>query len=243
MIRSVIIDDEPGAIENVRLLLQKHSDISIMAEVFSADEGIKAIMQFHPDLIFLDVKMPQKSGFDMLDELIDKGIGDFDVIFMTAYDEFAIEAIRYAAFDYLLKPIDNGVLEKALNRFRNKAADSISEKAGTLKTYIDSKEKLKFTGNKGVVLFFKPEDILWIEADKAYSKLWLCNGEMQLISKNIGQLEDFLSEYGFVRVHKSFLINKRYVSSYIKSDRVIILKHADKELEIPVATRFNLKQL
>lgn len=243
MIKTIIIDDEPGCIENARKLLQKYSDISLLAEVNCADEAFKAIKQLHPDLIFLDVKMPQKSGFDLLDELIEDGLRNFDVIFMTAFEEFAIDAIRYAAFDYLLKPMDNDALEKALNRFRNKAADSIGEKADTLKRYIDSKEKLKFTGNKGVVLFYKPEDILWIEADKAYSKLWLCNGEMQLISKNIGQLENFLSEYGFVRVHKSYLINKRYIASYIKSDRLIILKQLDKEFKIPVATRFDLKQL
>jgi len=162
---------------------------------------------------------------------------------MTAYDEFAIEAIRYAAFDYLLKPIDKAALDKSLSRFRQKTANTINEQTRALRKFTDTKEKLSFTGLKGVVLFFKPEDILWIEADKAYSKLWLCNGEMQLICKNIGQLEDFLAEYGFVRVHKSSLINKLYIASYIKSDRVIILKHADKELEIPVATRFDLNQL
>ena len=243
MIRSVIIDDEPGAIENVRLLLQKHSDISIMAEAFSVEAGIKAILQFRPELIFLDVKMPQKSGFDLLNELIDKGIGDFDVIFMTAYDEFAIEAIRYAAFDYLLKPIDKAALDKSLSRFRQKTANTINEQTRALRKFTDTKEKLSFTGLKGVVLFFKPEDILWIEADKAYSKLWLHNGTMHVISKNLGQIENYLSEYGFVRIHKSSIINKMHINRLNRTKHHVVLKGENEEIEIQMAKRFDVKSL
>lgn len=243
MIRTVIIDDEPGAIENIRLLLKKHNDISLMAEAFTVNEGLNAIMQHQPALIFLDVKMPRKSGFDLLDELIEKGIRDIDVIFMTAYDEFAIEAIRYAAFDYLLKPIDKTALDKSLDRFRQKTSNSTNEKARTLKTFIDTKEKLSFYGLKGVVLFFKPEDILWVEADKAYSRLWLSDGSMHVISKNLGQIENYLSDYGFVRIHKSCIINKMHICRLNRAKHNVVLKGENGEIEVQMAKRFNVKNL
>lgn len=242
MIKAVVVDDEAGARKNIVLSLQRIPDIEIVAEASNVDEAIQKISFTKPDLVFLDVKMPQQSGFDLLDKLMLLGVKDFDVIFLTAYDEFAIQAIRYAAFDYLLKPIDMQELTEALIRFRNKETNTTEKKADALKQHVSNCKKIKIPTANGY-MFIDPDTIVWFEAEQSYTRLNLFNGKSELISRNIGQLETELLPWGFKRVHKSFLVNKLHLNSFQKEERILLLKTENELVKIPVATRFDLNEL
>lgn len=242
MIKVFIVDDEAGARKNISVSLKNIQDVEILAEATNADEAIHAISIAKPDLIFLDVKMPQQSGFDLLDKLLQLGIKGFDVIFLTAHDEFAIQAIRYAAFDYLLKPIDMQELTEALIRFRTRKENTLLRKAENLKQYVADCCKIKFPTNAGL-LFVDPSSVVYLEADGAYTSVAFTNGEYKLLSKNIGQLEEELIPMGFVRVHKSYVVNKANILGFLKVERVLVMKTETGERKIPVATRFNVNEL
>lgn len=243
MIKFVVVDDEEKARKSISFLLKDFSDVEIVGEAPSASEAVTVIEKIRPDLVFLDVVMPQQSGFDLLDKLIQLGVKDFDVIFLTAYEEFAIQAIRYAAFDYLLKPIDKQELTEALIRFRNKKKIDLESRAETLKKHISGSRSIRLAMYMGNVLFVNPDEIVWFEADKAYTTVFLTDGNKHIITRNLGEVEDDFSGMGFVRVHRSFIINKKHLLRFMKKDRVVILKQGDEEIRIPVATRFDISRL
>jgi two-component system, LytTR family, response regulator len=210
-IRALIVDDEPLARERIRDILEADSEIEIIGECAGGQEAIEAIEQQSPDLVFLDVEMPGKDGFAVLEEL---GPGLIPtIIFVTAYDQYAVRAFEVYALDYLLKPFDQERFEKALLRakahIQNEKSENITERILSALEEIKSRpvhlERLVIKMN-GHVFFVKTEDIDWLEAEGNYVRLH-AGKESYLLRDTISALEGQLDPKRFVRVHRSAIVN------------------------------------
>jgi two-component system, LytTR family, response regulator len=219
-IKAIIIDDELDGREALKIAIEKYCpDISIMAIFDSPDSGLKASKAVQPDLVFLDVQMPHMSGFDLLQQAAPI---NFEVIFVTAHDQYAIKAIRFSALDYLLKPVDVEDLIHAVQKAQERLLqhNSVHKYQSVLNNiqYNTKRiERLAVPTFEGIE-FFNTDDIIFCQADGNYSLLYLIDKQKKLISKNLKDFESLLISSGFCRVHHSFLINIKHVQKYIKGD-------------------------
>lgn len=207
----MIVDDEPAAANMLQVLINRH--ILVEKEVVtcsSAEEALQQMATFQPTLLLLDVEMPTMNGFDLLSQA---DTGSFDVIFTTAYDKYAIKAIRFSALDYLLKPIDINELQNAINRHivRRSLNDGIPKKlvnnlVSNLKEKSLSSFKLALSTQEGFY-FCSPSEIVRCEGVNNYTHFYFKEKKTLLISKTLKEFEDILCDHGFVRVHKSHLVN------------------------------------
>lgn len=215
MIKILIVDDESSAGNILELLIRKH--IAGHKEVRvcqSAESALQIIPGFQPSLIMLDIEMPNMNGFDLLSRI---GDWDFDVIFTTAYDKYAIRAIRFSALDYLLKPIDILDLQNAINRHivrRNIYPHEQGKLFKNLLSNLEQKDKSSFKLALSTMegyFFYDPNDILKCEAADNYTHFYFANSKSLIVSRTLKEFEDILTDYGFMRVHKSYLVNMQYV--------------------------------
>ncbi len=232
----IIVDDEEKARKNLANVLAGHSDMQIVAEASNANEAIKLITDHQPDILFLDIKMPEIDGFGVLDVLQKKQLCDFEIIFLTAYENYAIKAIKYAAFDYLLKPIDPDELSTALNNFRLKQKKANNLNIEDLKEVFNPCPKLRVPVKNGFE-FINPNEILYIEGEGAYSNIFTTNSAKLMACRNLKNIEEELQQYNFIRVHKAYLINKSFLSAFNKNTQECTLKYFDKTINIPVSQR------
>jgi two-component system, LytTR family, response regulator len=237
MYKVLIVDDEEKARKNLRNVLVNHKDFTVSAEAENGKEALDRILSEQPDLVFLDVKMPQEDGFALLDNLLKLGIQNMAIVFLTAYDEFALKAIKYAVFDYILKPVDPEELEKTLNKFRAKKIFDNASGIVRLKEMLDSTNKIRFSTRTGYI-FLLPRQIVYIKADGSYSKVHDTENKMYMVSRNLKEIEELIGTDTFIRVHKSYLINKQYLEAYIKDKRICLLKFGTEKIEIPVSFRY-----
>lgn len=218
MYSALIIDDEKRAINGLKLLLETHiPEIKPIYTALGSMEGMEFLKRHRPDLIFLDVEMPGMTGFEMLEAL--KG-SRVNVIFTTAYDHYAIRAIRFSAVDYLLKPIDVQELKTAVQRFINNPLSRdhlnplIENLVANLKSqHYPQKPRLAISTTGGLK-FFDIEEIVHCQADKNYTIFYLIDGTRYVSSKTLKEYDDLLSEYGFLRVHQSHLVNPSHIKEY-----------------------------
>ncbi|MEO6231651.1 MAG: response regulator [Ferruginibacter sp.] len=220
MIRCILIDDEADSLEVMEMLLTTYCpQVKIEAVCNSAEKGIEAINQYKPDVVFLDIEMPNMNGFDMLekfDELF------FDVVFVTAYHQFAIKAFRFSALNYLLKPVDPDDLVKTIDRVEKKKAAPLKEQMELLMQHMRSAEKqtisrIALTTSDGL-LFVSTADIIFCESDSNYTKVVLKEDKKILVSKPMKEIDETLSGPDFYRIHNSFLINLKHIKKYVRSD-------------------------
>lgn len=195
-IRALVIDDEPLARRNVTVLLRGDPDIGSIEECGSGIEAIEAIRQRKPDLIFLDVQMPECGGFDVL-ELLGADL-PHAVIFVTAYDEYALRAFEAGALDYLLKPFDDARFARALNRAKDKLAHYGPPQPQPVKRLV--------VRSAGQLLFLNVSDIDWIEAASYYACLHV-GADTHIIRRTLSELERDLGEGNFIRIHRSIIVN------------------------------------
>lgn len=233
MIQAILIDDEKRARLNLSLLLKEFcSEVNIVAECENLPEGVKAIRKNKPDLVFLDIEMPGHSGLELLD-FFDENEIDFKIIFTTAYQEYAIQAFKFSAVDYLLKPINPVELNEAIKRIikEKKKLDNYSILKENLKQ--DTLKKIAVpSGNS--LLFFETEKIMYIKGEGAYSEVFCSDGSRQLVSRNLKNFEDILcSDSRFLRIHKSYIVNFNFVTAYNKSDGGSI--ELENKTQIPVS--------
>ncbi len=235
--RAVVVDDEERARQNLRNVLKQHPDIVVEAEAGDVPGALDAVRSLQPDLIFLDIKMPGQDGFDLLEALAGEQLKDAEIIFLTAYDEFAIRAIKCAAFDYLLKPVDPELLAETLDRFRASSHAELPQRIQALEAqWPRLASKLRFSTQTGFA-WFNPEQILYIEAEGSYSTIYNSDGGHVLVCRNLKAIEDQLEGMGFIRVHKSFLINAGFLVSFDKARRIVKLASANARHEVPVSFR------
>ena len=236
MIRTIIVEDEHQSAEVLALMLKKFSSIIEVVDICNTPvKGIESIQKNAPNLIFLDIEMPKMNGFEMLKKI--KPF-DFNIIFTTAYNAYAINAIKVSALDYLLKPIDKEELGIAILKCQqNMEQKNISKKIDLLLQNISQHtaldKTLTLTSLDGV-RFIKMKDIVRLEAKGRYTKFYLLNKETILTSRTLGDFEDTLSANDFFRIHETHIVNLMYIDRFHKGDSYVLL--SDKT-ELPIARR------
>jgi two-component system LytT family response regulator len=222
-IRTIIIDDEQEARDVLQNLLATITDIQLIALAENAEKGKKVILDMQPDLVFLDIRMPRKSGLDLAKELIDKQLNT-TLVFVTAYDKFALEAIRVSAFDYLLKPVDTNELQRVIQRFRSeKQENNLDGKINTLLKHFNPDTKIKLNTRTGFILV-DPSDVIHIQADGNYSELIFAQNRKELVSVQIGVLAELLPSGKFVRSSRSGLMNIEYLHKVDRKNKTCELQ-------------------
>lgn len=233
MLKVVLVDDEIRARKSLANLLHKAGDIRIVAEAADGQEALSVIAAQQPDIVFLDVKMPGMNGFELLDTIDKVMHRSFDVIFLTAYDEFAIKAIKYAAFDYLLKPVDEDELGNTISRYLSSSRPS--QDSAALKSALEQNSKIRIRSAQGYE-YIDSFDIIYIEGDGNYSRFVLSDEDNRTVSRTLKDVGSELPE-GFIRVHKKYFINKKYLLSFLRSSHECILVKDGIEHRIPVSVR------
>lgn len=219
MIKAILIDDEKNCRETLSAMLQSYCpQVTILAQCKSVAEGIPAIHNLKPDILFLDVEMPNATGFDLLEQV---GKIDFEVIFTTAHDHYALKAFKYSAMDYLLKPINGEDLVNALARFEKKSNKDDSSMQlnlllANLKNLKTNVSKIALPTSDGLNLV-DVQDIIRLEADGNYTSFITGKGT-HLVSKSLKEYDELLSDNNFLRVHQSHLINLNYAKKYVRGD-------------------------
>jgi two-component system LytT family response regulator len=235
MLKILIVDDEASAGNILKILIEKH--IALATEIkycATAKDALELLATFNPTLIMLDIEMPKMNGFDFLNMATEN---NFDVIFTTAYDQYAIKAIRFSALDYLLKPIDVVELQNAVNRHIIKQQSKDQKLlVSNLLTNLQQKDpkdfKLALYTMEGVS-FFEPGEIMYCEAENNYTRFAFRNQKPILISRTLGEFEEILEGHQFIRIHKSYLINRKYIK---KIDRDGMMEMSDGK-QFPVSKR------
>lgn len=242
MLQAVIIDDEVSNIENLTILLNKYCPKIIVAgTATNVDQGLLVIREINPSILFLDIQMPDKGGFDLLKSL---AAPDFEVIFVTAYNEYAIQAIKFSAIDYLLKPINVNELVNAVNRsIINVEKKKLNERLENLVRSISNKNQLRIAipGNKETI-FISPESVLFCKADNNYTIFYLQGTEKHTSSKPIFEYEELLSTHGFIRCHQSYLVNSLFIKSWIKVDGDRLVIQGGHEIPVSRNNKEKVKQ-
>lgn len=216
--KAIIVEDGKAARQQLKELLSEHCrKLEIIGEAASADEGASIILACQPDLVFLDIQLPNKSGFDMLHSL---GVYAFDVIFITGYEEYAIQAIRCSALDYLLKPVKVPELVAAVTKAEKKRNEmQIGSRIDNLLHIITHPDKYSHKIALPVAKghrFINPYEIVFVQASNNYSQFKMLDRETILISKGLYKFEDILSGFGFIRCHVSFIVNPKFISKFSK---------------------------
>lgn len=236
MIKAIIIDDEPNNVNSLLQLLQLFcQEVEVIGSAGNKTEGLALIHRLQPELVFLDIEMPYGNAFDLLNEL--KEIR-FEIIFITAFDNYAIKAFKYAAQDYLLKPINIDELKLAVARAAQQIKlKLVNEKAVQLLANIDNKnpllEKMAIAGLDGV-RFVPTADIVRLEASKNYTEVHLKDGTHMLATKTLGSFEEILPETQFCRIHHSHVVNLNFVKRYLKGRGGFIELEDSTQLEVAV---------
>lgn len=225
MIRTILIDDEPLARDIVKFYLSDHPEIEVIAECPDGFEGLKAITQHKPDLIFLDIQMPKISGFEMLELVEDKPA----VIFTTAFDEYAIKAFEVNAVDYLLKPIDKGRFDAALKKLPGRLNQQENTEAVLDAAALSPAQNNRVVVKKdGVIKIIPTGDINYLEADDDYVKMNTADG-IFFKNKTMAYFEQTLDQAQFIRIHRSYIINLAQVTKIElkEKDSYIVLLKSD----------------
>ena len=233
-ITTVLIDDEQGARESLANLLSKYVDnIEVIGKADSASTGYNMIQELKPNLVFLDVEMPNGNAFDLLEKF---ETIDFHIIFVTAYDHYAIKAIKYSAIDYLLKPIDLDELRSAVEKYKALSGKSkdINEKIKLLLSNLSNDvgaKKIVVPDNEGLNLIHL-QDIVRCESDGDYTNIDLANGKRILSANTLGDYEDLLTNSGFFRIHRSSIINLSHIKKYIRGEGGSVVMSDGSEVEV-----------
>ncbi|MHA4846587.1 LytR/AlgR family response regulator transcription factor [Flavitalea antarctica] len=232
MLKAILIDDEPDCIRLLSLQLNEFCpQVQILGQYTSSEEGLRAIQTQHPDLVFLDIEMPGMNGFTLLEQL---GPISFSLIFVTAYNDFAVKAFRFSALDYLLKPLDAKELQDAVRK---------AEKGQRIdQRQFDMLKSQLFSGQhpakiavpyQGGVHFIDLQNIVYCEADSNYTKLFVTTGKSYLLSKTLREVQQVLEERNFLRVHRQYLVNLDHIKVYRKGESAYLVMQG--EINIPVA--------
>ena len=236
MIRCVIVEDEEMARKVLKSLLAQYCpDVMVCAEADDITSGQEMIEAFRPDLVFLDIEMPGGSGFKLLNNIKDI---DFEVVFITAYEQFAIKAIRHDALDYLLKPVDPKELVAAVEKVKDaKYKKTLKKQYDSLLKNINPEQltvkKISISTSDKIHLI-EVDDIIRCESDNYYTIIYFKDCTSLLVSKTLKEMEQKLEEYDFVRTHKSHLVNMRCIMNFIKDEMMVLLTDGVK---VPVSKR------
>jgi len=233
--RAILVDDEPDGIRTLKKLLELNCpEVEVVATCSSAADAISKLEEVKPELVFLDVRMPGGSGIDMLAELSEI---DFEVIFVTAHDEYMLQALQFSAVDYLMKPVDEDRLKEAVQRVEERLKGKRNSRQGeTLLHNINKvgyplEMRLCLPTQKGFTIV-KLEEIIYCEAQRSYTIFRLVNNKSIIISKPLFDYDKLLADTIFLRVHKSFLINLMHIKEYMRGEGGTVVMSDGMEVEI-----------
>jgi two-component system, LytTR family, response regulator len=222
-IKAIIIDDEERARNTLQMLLKEYCpQVDIISSCSSVPEGVLSINQKRPQLVFLDIEMPEYNGFELLSFFREI---DFQIIFVTAYNEYALKAFEVSAVDYLLKPVDIDKLKVAVDKAGARIGSTIQHNVDVLKDTFKTGQfnKIALPVSEGL-LFVEVPEIIYLEAEGAYTNVWLKNGSKILVSKKLKFFEEILdARPNFFRSHRSFIVNINYLKKYSKNDSSLLL--------------------
>ena len=235
MIKTILVDDEPRGLSALKKLLELYCpDVKVIGECLDTRTAIEQIQLLEPELVFLDIAMPDKNGFDLLNEL---SPAHFEIIFVTAHNEYTIQAFKYSAIDYLLKPVEEDLLIEAVRRAAQRIADKAS--AGQVETFLYNLHKLQTPGEMKLCIpdmkgfrVVELSDIIYCESESSYTIFHLQNRQTITASKSIMEYEALLQHNGFCRIHKSFLVNLQHIREYIRGEGGSVMLTNDKTIEV-----------
>lgn len=237
MMRTVVIDDEPNARQVVKNILQQYcKSVDVIGEAENVTAGVKMINDLSPDLVLLDIRMPDGTGFNLLKK-VDKL--NFHFVFITAHEEYAIQAIKQSALDYIVKPINTNELIAAVEKAelsKPKESDLVSsiEALSYNQSNVESEKRLVLNTQDSIFIV-KVKEIISCKADKNYTEVNICDNRKLVISKTLKDVEEMLNGCGFFRSHQSHLINLKYISHYEKGlGGIIVMQDSSR---IPVSSR------
>lgn len=224
MINAILIDDEERARDSLRTLLTSYCpDVNIVAECANVPDGVLAINKHHPKLVFLDIEMPEYNGFELLSFFRDV---DFEIIFVTAYNDYALKAFEVSAVDYVLKPVDIDKLKLAVDKASKRLeGHDMKNRLDVLKDSFKTNQfnKIALPLAEGL-LFVDVMEIVYLEADGAYTNVWLKDGSKILVSKKIKFFEEVLEgRQNFFRSHRSYMVNINFIKKYNRSENSLLL--------------------
>ncbi|HZX73796.1 MAG TPA: LytTR family DNA-binding domain-containing protein [Cyclobacteriaceae bacterium] len=233
MLKSIIVDDEAKSRESLRILIEDFCDnVKVCALCQNVDEGIKAIQEFKPEVVFLDIQMQRETGFDLLTRIKDI---NFEVIFTTAYSEYAIKAFKFSAIDYLLKPIDIEELRLAISKLNKKLNDNVSVKlehlVQNLRVTSSENYKLALPTFEGLY-FVKVSDIVYCEASSNYTEIVTSDGKKHIVSRTLKEYDEILTDHNFYRIHNSYLINLNAIKKYVRGEGGYVVMRDDRSLDV-----------
>jgi len=220
MLTAIIIDDETNSRNALRQKITRHcNNVMIIADCENGEEGIEKIETQKPDIIFLDIEMPRMNGFTMLQQIKNK---NFEVIFITAYDHYAIKAIKFSALDYLLKPVEVEDLKAAVEKVTQKRKQMDGNKRVELlvQNFLEEKtahQRIAISSMEGLQ-FVTTDDIIYLEANSNYTSFYLADNRKITATKTLKDFEEILPASMFIRIHHSYLINKNGIEKYIKGE-------------------------
>jgi two-component system, LytTR family, response regulator len=243
-IKAIIIDDEKHSTEMLEWLLQTYCpDVETLAICHSGEAGLKALQSQQPDVVFLDIEMPRMNGFDVLDKLEER---KFEVVFITAYDQFAVRAFKYAAVNYLLKPVDPDDLMATIARIREKISPTGAAQMELLFQSLINKqnqvERIALSSGDGLI-FVNTAEITYCKAESNYTQVVLQSGRKIMVARTLKDLDETLSGKDFFRVHASYLVNINHISRFVRGDGGYIVMPDDAQITISRSKRDEFFQL
>ena len=218
MMKAIIVDDEPYCCETIATLLEDNDEVEIVTECYNGIDALEAIRKYNPGLVFLDVEMPKMNGFEMLQQLPSV---NFEIIFTTSYDRYALKAIRFSAIDYLLKPVDEEELKNAVQKVINRSKKPTAEQLEILMQKIHHPStpvrKIAMPTMEGFQMI-KIDSIISCEADSNYTTLHLKDNKKMVVCRNLKDIEEMLEDHSFTRVHRCYVVNLNEVEKFVKGE-------------------------
>lgn len=249
MINAILIDDDKHLRKGMKGLLELYtSEIAIVGEAESVKTGIAAIERHNPQVVFLDIHLADGTGFDILDEILQRqGKIGAHIVFITAHEQYALKAFRFSALDFLLKPVDPDELQKTIAKIKKALQQQhsfahIDLLLENIRKKVDHFKRIALSTQDGIHLF-DIQDIIRCESSDNYTKFYVRNHKPLLIAKTLKEYEELLGEHGFERIHQSHLINLAYLKSYIKNDGGYVIMADNTNLPIAQRKRERLQEL
>ncbi len=242
-LKSILLDDEAEALRRMELLLEKFPAIQNLGSFTDPKEAITAILQHEPDILFVDIQMPELTGFEVVKQLHTSGARPF-IVFVTAFDQFAIKAIKAGAFDYLLKPVDSEELAGTIEKIhRNRQEQNLEQRIGQLENEYKTNRKICFNTRSAHILLH-PDEIFYLEADANYSEIFLVNNKREVVSMSLGVIQKVLPRQ-FLRISRSIIINSKYLKRVMGKNRKCLLKADNYEriFDVPEKQMAQLKNI
>jgi two-component system LytT family response regulator len=233
MIKAIIVDDEPYCCETLATLLERYCpQVTVAAICYSGKEALTAIKEQQPQILFLDIEMPQMNGFELLERLPEIG---FELIFTTSYDQYAIKAFHFSALDYLLKPIDREELQKAVQKVMQRLQKPLPQQLEILLQKINHPtsaiQKIALPTMEGLQMI-ATDSIIRCESDSNYTIFFLKNKQKLIVSRTLKEVEEMLEEHAFLRVHNSYLVNLNEVSKYVRGEGGYLVMSDDSSVDV-----------